>query len=370
MTDLVGELRSRRLVRELDPIRRPGAGRPTRPIALDGDPWCVLGAHIEVDQIEFSVTTVGGAELWRDTTTTDLDQAGAEAGFATFAAALREQLTRLPADKVLVAVEVGLPGYVARDGRTVGWSAGLDWRDLPLSNRITETLAELGLDGVHVGVTNAAQLAALHASRVELSMPSDSVAVYLGGLRSIGSAVIIGGEIYRGASGGAGDFAHLNVDPSGPLHWCGRRGCLESVVGPQQLLASSDLLSAKEAEQLVSEQPRKAIQVLTEAAASGEAGVLTALERAGVALGRAIDDIVGIVNPDTVILGGYLGCLSPYLLDSVKATLSDRVGVAAFAGTTVLALDQVLPRVVGGAGLAARDACLYDPLSLTRPIAS
>lgn len=370
MTDLVGELRSRRLVRELDPIRRPGAGRPTRPIALDGDPWCVIGAHIEVDNIHFAATTVGGQELWRDSTTAELGQAGSYAGFAIFAAALREQLGRLPADKALVAVEVGLPGYIERDGRTVGWSAGLEWRDLPLSRMITDTLSDLGLECVHVGVTNDAQLAALHASRVELAMPADTVAVYLGGLRSIGSAVIIGGEIYRGASGGAGEFGHLNVDPSGPLHWCGRRGCLESVVGPQQLLTSSGLLSAAEAEQLLDDQPRKAAQVLTEAAASGDPGVLAALERAGVALGLAIDDIIGIVNPDAVILGGYLGGLSPYVLGPITATISERVGLAAFAETTVLGLDQVLPRVVRGAGLAARDACLYDPLTLTRPIAS
>src|SRR6476661_6307326 len=47
MTDLIGELRLRRLVRELDPIRRPGAGRPTRPIAFDGEPWCVIGVHLD-----------------------------------------------------------------------------------------------------------------------------------------------------------------------------------------------------------------------------------------------------------------------------------------------------------------------------------
>ena len=52
MTDLIGELRSRRLVRELDPIRRPGAGRPTRPIAFDGEPWCVLGVHVNLDKVE------------------------------------------------------------------------------------------------------------------------------------------------------------------------------------------------------------------------------------------------------------------------------------------------------------------------------
>ena len=63
MTDLIGELRSRRLVKELDPIRRPGAGRPTRPIDFDGEPWCVLGVQLDIDQHPVRLTTVGGREL-------------------------------------------------------------------------------------------------------------------------------------------------------------------------------------------------------------------------------------------------------------------------------------------------------------------
>src|SRR5512133_2484101 len=54
MTDLIGELRARRIVMELDPIRRPGAGRPTRPIDFDGEPWCVLGVRVDLDGFEFA----------------------------------------------------------------------------------------------------------------------------------------------------------------------------------------------------------------------------------------------------------------------------------------------------------------------------
>ena len=108
-----------------------------------------------------------------------------------------------------------------------------------------------------MGISNDAQLDALHAARVELGLPSDSVVAYLGGLRTIGSAVIIDGEIFRGANGGAGDFGHQNVDPAGPPDRCGRRGCLESLVGPHQLLTSSELLSAAEADQLVSDRPTR-----------------------------------------------------------------------------------------------------------------
>ncbi len=368
MTDLVGELRSRRLVKELEPVRRPGAGRPTRPIDLDGEPWCVIGAHIDIDAVQFLVTTVGGRELWRETVPVDLRQAGGDRGFAVFDKLLRAQLVKLPRDKELVALEVGLPGYVARDRGTVGWSADLDWRDLPLHHLITSTLADRGIHDAHVGIATDAHLDALHAARVELALPSDSVVAYLGGLRTIGSAVIINGEIFRGANGGAGDFGHQNVDPAGPPDRCGRRGCLESLVGPHRLLTSSELLSAAEADHLVSDQPHKAIQLIAEAAAARETAVLTVLDDAATALGRVIDDIIGIVNPDAVILGGYLGVLSPYLMDNIQAGIADRVGIAAYASTTVVPLEEAMSRAVSGAALAARDACLYDPLILTRPL--
>lgn len=368
MTDLVGELRSRGLVRELDSIRRPGAGRPTRPIAIDGDAWCVLGVHIDIDSVRFQAATVGGLELWSETLDADLSNAGTHTGFAVFDELLRTQLSRLSADRDLVAIEVGLPGYIRRDRGTVSWSADLDWRDFPLDTNICKTLTDLGWPDVHVGVTNDCQLAALYAARVELDLPPDGVAAYLGGARSMGSAIIIDGEIFRGANGGAGDLAHTNVDPTGPMDWCGRRGCLESLAGPRRLLTASGMLPVLEAERLVHDQPQEAVRRLAEAAAAGHPQLLCVLGEAADALGRAIDDIIGTINPQTVILGGYLGVLSDYLLAPIDARIADRVDLAAFAATSVTPLPISLPRVALGATLAAQDVCLSDPLTLTRPL--
>src|SRR4051794_289290 len=125
MTDLVGDLRARRLVVELDPIRRPGAGRPTRPIALDGTPWYVLGVQVEADHLTLVGATVGGDQLWHEQIVLDLrhetDGAGAVAGL------LEGQLERFPEPSRLVAIEVGVPGPVTPDGvltasRSLGWS--------------------------------------------------------------------------------------------------------------------------------------------------------------------------------------------------------------------------------------------------------
>jgi predicted NBD/HSP70 family sugar kinase len=368
MTDLVGELRSRRLVRELEPIRRAGAGRPTRPIALDGEPWCVLGTHLDLDQVEFTLATVGGRELWQDTVPIDLRQTGPSQALPALREMLRTQLSRVPVDKALVAVEVGVPGLVIGQHDLVRWSPDLGWRELPLRSLVSQALAELGVHTVHVGISNDSHLAALQAARVELTLPAGSVIAYFGGQRNLGSAIIIDGQIFRGASGAAGEFAHLNVDPSGPLDRCGRHGCLESLLGLRQLLTASELVPAADADRMVNEKPRHAVQVLADAAAAEDPAALAVLATAGAALGRAIDDVVAVLDPDAVILGGYLAVLSPYLLTSIRSSTSARMAIAAYTLASVVPLSTADRQVVTGATLAARDACLDDPLTWTRPL--
>jgi predicted NBD/HSP70 family sugar kinase len=368
MTDLIGELRSRRIVRELDPIRRPGAGRPTRPIAFDGEPWCVLGLLVDVDAVHVVAATIGGRELWRERVSADLRGMSAAAAGDLVDQVVADQVGRISPEQHLVAVEIGVPGYVTGDRSSVSWSAALDWRDLPLGSQVRNTLAGSGLHSVHVGLSTDTQLAALHAARIELGLPSDAVAAYLGGTRAVGSGLILHGEIFRGANGGGGDFGHINVDPSGPACWCGRNGCLHALVGPEHLLAVGEVVPAAEAKRIVRDEPERAIELIVRAADEGHTALLQVLKRAGAALGDAIDDVLGVVNPETVILGDYLGRLSPHLMSAIEERIAARTNVAAFSHTNVVALPDPVPRALGGACLAARDACFYDPLSLTRPL--
>ncbi|MFL6065403.1 MAG: ROK family protein [Friedmanniella sp.] len=368
MTDLIGELRARRLVRELDAVRGPRAGRPTRPIDLDGDPWCVLGAHVDLLEVQVLCTTVGGREIFRERIPVPLLHTGAEAGYALLRSVLCSQLGRIPEDLTLVAVQLGLPGYVAADRGIVSSSSFLGWDGMPLETLVYDTLYSAGFENVTVGIGQDSHLAALHAVREELRLPLPRLAVYVGGLREVGGAVVLDGEIFQGADGGAGDFGHAHVDPEGPLCSCGRHGCLNSLIGPTYLLVQGGLADQSGAEQLVVEDPYQALRRLADAGEAGDRQVLAVLARAGTALGRALDDVIGALNPDVVALGGYLAVLQPFLLDGLQDQISRRLRVEAFAGTALVTLARTEPRVSLGAALAARDACLSDPLNLTHVV--
>ena len=156
--------------------------------------------------------------------------------------------------------------------------------------------------------------------------------------------------------------------PPDPKCWCGRSGCLESLAGPAALLANAELVPADEAREVVDRDPEAALATIFEAAQAGETKVLDALEQAGDVLGRAIDDLIGAVNPHAVILGGYLGVVSDHLMPRLRDRLAHRLAAPAYAGTEIMALAGLRPRTVQGALLSARDACFYDPLALTRPL--
>jgi predicted NBD/HSP70 family sugar kinase len=364
MTDLVGDLRSRRLVVELDPIRRPGAGRPTRPIALDGEPWCVLGVHVEVDRVHVQGSTVGGTELWQETLPAVF--ADDHDGASVLADVIGGQLSRIPEGHQLVALEIAVPGYVTPDGASVT-SRALGWDGAGVSKAVRAVLGEAGLPDVNVGISSDFHLAGLYAARVLLNDPSSTVAAYFGGVSEVGSALVVNGEIFRGAGGGAGDLAHLHVQADGPECWCGRCGCLNSVIRVQELLVQAGLRDAEQAAELVVTDPEQAVSLLVEGAQNGHDGVRHALEQAGSALGRAVDDVLGSVNPHAVILGGYLGHLAPFLMPTLDRQLRARVHEGPYADTQILVTVED-PPVTAGAVLAARDACLYDPLGLTTPL--
>jgi len=120
----------------------------------------------------------------------------------------------------------------------------------------------------------------------------------------IGGAIVIDGELWRGASGIAGEIGHTSVARDGDRCWCGRRGCLVTVS------------SGSAIERALGAEPG----TLEELAASGDRRVEEALEAAAWHLGFGIGDALNLLNPALVVLGGGVVELGEPFLRRVART--------------------------------------------------
>lgn len=116
----------------------------------------------------------------------------------------------------------------------------------------------------------------------------------------IGAGVVIGGELFRGSDGAAGDIGHTPVETlqpeDGPLCKCGNRGCLEAYAGGWAILR--DLRER--------DSPRYVHADLVELIAAGDPEALEMIRRSGRLIGSAIASSINLFNPQVVVLGGRL----------------------------------------------------------------
>lgn len=130
----------------------------------------------------------------------------------------------------------------------------------------------------------------------------------------IGSGIVIGGRLYRGANGAAGDIGHIQLDGySDRLCQCGRNGCLEAVAGGGALAAQISALG------------RRAVNARAVASLlhSGDSEAKSIVRNAGLHIGAVLAGVVSFANPDVIVLGGDLG-VEPLILASVRSEVHSR----------------------------------------------
>ena len=205
---------------------------------------------------------------------------------------------------MLVGIGVAVPGIVRREDGFVRLAPNLGWVDVPLG----QLLGDLLSPGMPVNVGNDADFGAL-AEHVRGAAADVQDLIYLSGEVGLGGGIIVGGEAMSGVGGYAGEVGHMVVNPEGrPCH-CGGRGCLETEVGEEAILAGAG-------------QPAGAsLQDVVDAAARGDEAALAGLRRTGRWLGVGVTNLVNLFNPSVVIFGGRLQHLLPYVEPEMRSVL-------------------------------------------------
>jgi predicted NBD/HSP70 family sugar kinase len=215
-----------------------------------------------------------------------------------------------------------------------------------------------GRYGVPLMVDNDANLGALAEHWWGAGRGVDDFA-YIKLATGIGSGHIIRGEIYRGATGVAGEIGHTAIDPTGKPCICGLRGCLVTMIGTPALL--------ERAGELLAEHPDTAlagrafdIRDLEEAALNGDPVALQVAREAAEHLGIVVAGLLNLMNPSMVVVGGDLAGLGELLLVPLRETALGRTLVSSVKAAEIRASELGPKSVAIGAATLVLKAALED----------
>ena len=205
----------------------------------------------------------------------------------------------------ITAAGVGVPGLVVPETGIVYQCPNLSWHELPLRDMLQERLA---LPLYIANDANCAALAELHAGAFRGRQ--NAVLITLGS--GVGGGVILGGKLYTGAQGAAGEIGHIVIHPDGEPCACGNRGCFERY-------ASADALT-----RTPSRIPFTAKEVV-DAAKTGAIAALNLFNDYVANLAIGIVSIINLYDPEVVALGGGISQAGDFLLEAVRKEVAKRL---------------------------------------------
>lgn len=288
-----------------------GVGRPPTLLELDRDSYNVVGLKLMEDHIVGAVTDLEARTLGHvEHPISDLDPASVAAA----AADVVDNLLRVSGlgRERLLGVGIGMAGVIDSNHGMCRTSPFLGWRNVPIAELVE---AHVGLP---VRVDNDTNTLALAERWFGVGQKSDDfILVTLG--RGIGLSVVVGGSVYRGAHGGAGEFGHTVMSDGDVVCSCGNRGCLEATIGEPALL--------RRAQELCSQRnlpvPSTAAELY--AAAAQDQDLANLLASAGGLLGRALGNLINLLAPELVVLSGEGVDAGEPLLGAVGSELAVHV---------------------------------------------
>ena len=320
-----------------------GSGRPPLLVAATSAHGAVAGIDIGHHHVRVALADHTGLVLAEDVHPVDVDDHGS----ATLDRATRmlRKLARAQGHDVSALRGVGLcvPAPIDRRSARIRSDVLPGWRDLAPAGQLEERL------GVPVVADNDANLGALAELHHGVARGFADL-TYVKLASGVGAGLVLGGRLYRGATGTAGEIGHVQVVEHGRLCRCGNRGCLETEVSVPRLL---EHVQPMHGEPLTPER----LLVLE---ADGDAGVRRVLGDAGRAVGRALADLCNSLNPAMLVLGGPLGS-STSLREGVRAAV-DRYAQPG-AATAVQVVSAALgerAEVTGAVALAIARAALAE----------
>ncbi|HYY93686.1 MAG TPA: ROK family protein [Pyrinomonadaceae bacterium] len=292
------------------------------------------------------VSASGGVVERREGATTAEDAA------AVIARLVAELCDSSPAAFV-AAVGVGLPGLVSPEtGRVIISS---DFNSAARGDLRADLQKATGLPVTLDNDANAGAVGEYNAGAGRGSHNMFYVTIGTG----IGGALIIDGKLWRGASGFAGEFGHITIDPEGIVCTCGNVGCLETVASAPNIVRRTHERLMRDSTSSLSRlglNKNFTAADIAHEAKNGDDFAALMIERTGRYIGTAIATVINLLNTERVVLGGGVMDAGQLILEPIIREARRRSFQPNFESTQIIAATLGPDAIPIGAALLARDA--------------
>lgn len=219
----------------------------------------------------------------------------------------------------ILGVGVGMPGLVNHQTGVNVRAFKLGWQDVPIRDWLAA-----GLD-LPVIVENNVKAMALGEAFFGSGRQASSL-VFIYSRSGVGSGIVIGKRLLQGADLGAGEIGHmLLLNPGGKKCFCGQSGCLETLISEPALMAEAEESARLEPGGLLASELQSSefppSNRLFAAARQGDPQATAIIESAAQHLGVALANLVNLLNPQMIVLGGLFVPGADLLLEPTRATL-------------------------------------------------
>jgi len=207
----------------------------------------------------------------------------------------------------LLGIGVAVPGLIDKVKGILEFAPNLGWKNVHIAEIFKDRY------GLPIILNNEAKAAAI--GERESIYPKINNMVFVSINEGIGCGIFFNGELYRGASGNAGEFGHIIIDTNGPLCHCGNKGCWETLASESyvvnrylKLSNSNKELTKKEIYQLGKNGDKKVIKIFSET---------------GRNIGIGLVNIVNGLSPELLVIGGGIVEIKDYIYEEIIKKLEE-----------------------------------------------
>jgi glucokinase len=243
-------------------------------------------------------------------------------------------VTAIAAWGPILSIGIGIPGLYDPAAGTVRFLPNIPgpWAGHPVAGPVADTT------GVAAHLINDARAFGLAELRLGAGRGASSmVGLTLG--TGVGGVIAVDGRVHLGHDGTGGELGHQTIDPDGPWCNCGNRGCMEAYARADQIAAACGTATVEEA---------------VHAARAGDARALAGLADVGRYLGIGIANMIAVITPDRIVIGGGIAAAGDLLFGPIWAEVRRRIHITSLEPVTLVAAE--LGTWAGSIGAAVHGA--------------